>query len=120
MRRAWVLASGLAAVVFGCGGHSDPPPNCPLDLPAACPPTVPSFAADVAPIFSSICANCHAAGKPKRDVPLDNYARIKARAGTVLSQIYDCIMPPAGSPAAINEAQRIILMTWLVCDSPNN
>lgn len=121
MRRALVLAAGLAVIVLGAGCPSmkDPPVNCPSDTPAACPAAMPSFAADVAPIFSSICASCHTPGQQMGSTPLDSYAQIKAEAVTISTELDDCLMPPVNGPK-LSEAQRLTIETWLVCGAPEN
>src|SRR5438309_6694662 len=99
MRLAWVLAgAGLLALAAGCGGHSDPPVNCPQNLPTTCPATAPSFTADVKPIFDSVCTTCHTPGGQMASVPFNTYAQIYGRRTTILSQVYDCVMPPVNGP----------------------
>jgi hypothetical protein len=119
MKRALLVALAAGALALGCGGHSGPPVNCPQNLPAACPGPPPSFAADVKPIFDSVCTTCHAPGGKKADVPFTTFDQIHGRRTTILSQVYDCVMPPVDGPQ-LSDAQRLTLMTWFVCEAPNN
>lgn len=111
--------SAIALAAAGCGGHGDPPVSCPQNLPASCVGTPPSYARDIKPIFDGVCTNCHAPGGQMASVPFTTYAQIYGRRTTVLTQVYDCIMPPVNGPQ-LTDAQRLTLMTWLVCEAPNN
>ncbi|HVR60906.1 MAG TPA: hypothetical protein VMU50_03355, partial [Polyangia bacterium] len=119
MKGALLVALAALVPAVGCGGHGGPTVNCPQDLPAACPTTPPSFASDVKPIYDSVCTSCHAPGGQMGSVPLTTYAQIFGRRTTELTQIYDCVMPPVNGPP-LSDAQRTTLMTWFVCDAPNN
>jgi mono/diheme cytochrome c family protein len=124
MRRASAPALSLVLFlsVLGCGGHDgNPPSSCSVTLPPACPdPAAPtSFAHDVAPIFASVCATCHTPGKQMGTVPLDNYSQIYSRRGTILNQIFTCLMPPIDGPQATND-QLMTIVNWLMCDAPEN
>jgi hypothetical protein len=122
MRRAFAPALSLIPLllVLGCGGHgNNPPPSCSVTLPAACPEPAPSFAHDVAPIFASICATCHTPGKQSGTIPLDNYSQIYSRRGTILNQIYTCLMPPVDGPPVTND-QLMTIVNWLICEAPEN
>jgi hypothetical protein len=108
------IALALVAVV-GCFGQS---PDCPTDLPQSCPASgAPSYQSDVAPILAARCVSCHSAGGIEANAPLDTYAAVYARRGPVLDQVYACKMP---QDAPLSPADRQTLLTWLVCDAPNN
>ncbi len=96
-------------------------PSCPDDLPTSCPGTVPSYATDVAPIVSSVCAAmCHAPGGIAANRPMVDYASLFALKDAVLNQVSVCNMPPADANPALGEADRATLLAWIVCGAPNN
>jgi hypothetical protein len=119
MKFARALLLGLAGLVaLGCGSGVEAP-ACTVVLPKQCPTPAPSYATDVAPIFQGICNNCHSPGKQTGTIPFNNYVQIYARRTTVLDQVYRCKMPPVdGTPATPAEVQT--LLTWLICDAPDN
>jgi hypothetical protein len=109
----WAPIALLGACGDPAGGQ------CPNDLPASCPTTVPSYQTDIAPILQSHCLGCHAPGGVEANKPLDSYSAVYGERSPVLTQVYGCLMPPAGSPAP-TAAERQLLLSWLVCKSPNN
>lgn len=115
---ALALASGL---LLGCSSEPgvDGSPQCPNDLPASCPATVPSYQNDVMQIVQRGCASCHSATGVEFNRPLDTYSALYSQRQGVLTQIYGCRMPPAGAPP-LTSAERQQILTWLVCQSPNN
>ncbi len=70
---------------------------------------VPSFAADVAPVLTKACNNCHLAGAiaPKRD--FGKYALVQAISDTVVERIALGSMPP-GSP--LDKAEQQVVYDW--------
>jgi hypothetical protein len=91
---------------------------CVRNLPT-CPATPPSYAQTVQPIIAKRCVSCHFAGSTLAREDLSTYAGVFANRGTVLDQVYGCIMPPSDAlPLAADE--KVTLMTWLVCGAPNN
>jgi hypothetical protein len=134
-------AIALALLVMACGGRSGgadaapvdpadatdglavdlPPRPCTLVLPT-CPATgAPSYVRDVQPIIARRCLPaCHGPGGIEAQAqPLSTYAQIFQRRANILSQVYSCKMPPLDQPALADEDAAVIL-TWLVCASPNN
>jgi hypothetical protein len=93
--------------------------QCPNDLPGSCPATMPSYMSDIAPLLQQKCVPCHSSKGIEASRPLDTYAGVYSLRETVLNQIYHCMMPPVGQPQ-LDPAQRLELMTWLVCQAPNN
>jgi uncharacterized membrane protein len=98
---------------------STPAANCPADLPTACPADVPSFKATIAPIVASHCTLCHSADGSQSGQSFGTYDLVYASRSAVLDQIYACNMPPAGAPQLTLD-ERVTVLAWLVCGSPNN
>jgi hypothetical protein len=113
------LLAAVAALV-ACG--TDPPKVCPADAPATCPTSgAPSYATDVAPLVQQYCVTrCHGPGGVEAAMPLGSWADIQhVGPQNVDAQIYDCLMPmsPAPDPTI---AERVTLLTWIVCGAPDN
>jgi len=110
-----ILALVALASALACFTQA---PGCPSDLPASCPSSgAPSYSAVVAPILAQRCVSCHSPGGIEANSPLDSYDAVYARRGSVLNQVYACMMP---QDAPLSSADRQALMTWLVCGAPNN
>nr|HEX4315017.1 hypothetical protein [Kofleriaceae bacterium] len=113
------LVVALAALT-ACGGTSEK--DCPADEPATCPASgPPSYATDIAPIFATYCtATCHEPGGVAADRLLSTYAEVKkVGASDINTQVYDCLMPMPPAPD-LSIAERVTLLTWIVCGSPDN
>jgi hypothetical protein len=111
---------GIAAAMFACA--SDPKKVCPADAPASCPTSdAPSYAADVAPIIQQYCVSrCHGPGGVEAAMPLGSWADIQhVGPENIDAQVYDCLMPmsPAPDPST---AERVTLLTWIVCGAADN
>lgn len=115
--------SFLLLAISGCSGET--PRNdlatgqCPNDLPQSCPATVPSYQAEIMPLLKRACTECHSATGIVPNRPLDNYNSVYSQRQAVLTQVYACRMPPPGAPP-LSTADRQLLLTWLICQSPNN
>jgi hypothetical protein len=110
----------VVAAMFACG-NSDPTKDCPADAPASCPTSgAPSYATDVAPLIQQYCVNrCHGPGGVEAGMPLVSYANIQhVGPQNIDAQIYDCLMPM--SPPDPTIAERVTLLTWIVCGAPDN
>jgi hypothetical protein len=146
---AFSSRAALAALLaVSCGGGSDPNPDaeapdgwssladdgaphdgdevlparpCTWMLPPMCPETgAPSYAMVIAPIVAKRCVPaCHEPGGVSLNKPLTNHAQIFSVRATVLNQIYNCKMPPPERPPLPTDEGQLLL-TWLVCGSPNN
>jgi uncharacterized membrane protein len=110
---------GIAIALLAACGDSSSGGQCPSGLPAACPSAAPSYQSDIAPIIQSRCLACHGPGGVEYSRPLDTYSAVYSQRSPVLNQVYGCLMPPVGAPAP-TEAERQLLLAWLVCKAPNN
>lgn len=112
----------VALLVFVAACGTSPATDCPADEPATCPASgAPSYATDVAPIFEKYCTSqCHQPGGTAEDRLLATYADVK-RVGVsdINTQVYDCLMPMPPAPDPTLE-ERVTLLTWIVCGSPDN
>jgi hypothetical protein len=71
-------------------------------------------------IIASRCGSCHYdGGQQAADMNLGSYDAVFQERSTVLSQIYNCRMPPAGEPKP-TVAEREAMLGWFVCGAPNN
>ncbi len=123
-RRLAAALGFMLVATSGCGGEAPRADlgsgsQCPNDLPQSCPSSVPSYQADIMPLLKRNCTECHSATGIVPNRPLDNYNSVYAQRQGVLTQVYACTMPPPGSPP-VSAADRQLLLTWLVCKSPNN
>jgi hypothetical protein len=80
---------------------------------------VPSYQSDIAPLVQRKCLGCHSVSGVEANRPLDGYANLYTERGAVLHQVYGCLMPPSVVPQ-LDPTERQLLLTWLVCASPNN
>ncbi len=118
---AWLLIFGLAA----CPGE-DPAgggdAGCPNDLPpmSVCSSPIPSYTTDIAPILQKHCLMCHSPGGVSAAWDLTTYPNVHTLEGQVLSQVYSCRMPYPDGGLPLSPEERKELLTWLVCDAPNN
>lgn len=133
-RRAGRWLGLLAAPVFvfflsqaaGCGGggsSADPDgaAGCPNDLPECPDPSAaPSYQTEVAPIIEAECLACHGPGGTEQGShDLSTYDSLYPQRTDVLTQVYNCRMPPGGV-APLSPDDRQTLLTWLVCGAPDN
>ncbi len=94
--------------------------GCPRDLPQSCPSPPPSWMNDVQSIFVQACYGCHGAGGIEQSAfDFSTYAGVHKSFGSILSNVYNCAMPPHDA-SALTAAQRQVLLSWLVCTAPNN
>ncbi len=99
-------------------------PACLRALPpqSACG-AVPSYANDILPVVHRSCVTgCHEPGGVAANQDLSNYTKLTQDLTPVLTQVLGCVMPPAdaGPDAALGATERMELLTWLVCGSPDN
>jgi len=84
-----------------------------------CPSTPPSYQQTIAPIVNQRCVPCHHAGSTITKFDFSSYAVLYANRGSVLNQVYACVMPPEDA-GQLSVDERTELLTWLVCDAPDN
>jgi hypothetical protein len=117
-----LLIATAAAVAIACGGSSNTPSDtggskCVSAL--SCPEgDVPSYQTEIAPILRLACVPCHSPSG-RGGFNETTYAEVSSQAGSMLSQVAVCEMPPLNGPA-LSDAQRIALTAWLRCGAPDN
>jgi hypothetical protein len=133
VKRIFALISlatpSTVSVALSCG---DPPgndpnvpdfvaPACSIDVPSVCQ-TAPSYSGDIAPLVSRACLPCHARGGVASNHNLTTYAGLRLSGTTVLLEIKQCLMPPAdaGPDAALTLEDRMEILQWFACLTPNN
>jgi hypothetical protein len=119
-RPALLACAALAAAALACGPADAPAASCPRDLPMTCPMPAPSFSGQVHAIYQTKCQACHAPGGQEATKPFTTLAQIRAEPlSTMVSQVYNCVMPLAGAPPLTGD-ERQALLGWLVCMEPDN
>lgn len=99
--------------------NADPTPGCVTGAPTMCPGTIPSYRTDVAPAITMYCVACHNTAGMAPDKPFTSYAQVYKTRSTILNRLSRCVMPPACALQPTSEARTLIL-SWLVCEAPNN
>src|SRR5262245_11508328 len=109
-RRAAVLAVTTVAMAApsACGPDASPG-SCPNATAPTCPATAPSFAGEVNAIIQSRCVLCHAPGGLASNRPFGSYDDIKRQSGSMLTQLFNCRMPPADAPQP-SDSERATLL----------
>jgi hypothetical protein len=98
----------------------DPVTLCPNDLPSQCPSIVPSFSRDIQPLMQGQCGTCHSPSGVAPDHQFLSYTDAYSQRSAFLNQVYSCRMPPPGAVEGFSLPAREQILTWLVCDAPNN
>ncbi len=95
----------------GGGGGSPFVPNC--------SGAATSFAADVNPIFQTVCAqsSCHNAGSVNGPGPLTDFTLISASKSSIRAAIISGAMPKTGTLTA---AQKNSIICWIDAGGANN
>ena len=129
--RFWIALSLPWLGVLACGGSSGSgsvsegerleagAAVCqPLDAGASCPATPPSFTNDVLPILNKDCnSTCH--GPMMGQWELADYGDVSDWAPLIQLDLADCAMPPADA-GAFATTDRMTILDWIACGSPNN
>lgn len=111
---------GLFAAGAGCDDGALAP-ACPPPLSTVCPGgPVPSFAATIVPILDTSCNGCHNPYVPGAPWPLHDYDDVQAWRDLIVPDLLACSMPPPGSGITLSEVDRQQILTWSVCDTPDN
>ena len=127
------VVADTGGTISDVGADDDAPPctldldatvECPKDLPPDddCPNAVPSYANTVAPVIAARCTSCHRPGGLAASIQFDTYAKIAANSNKIhmVTQVYQCRMPPPSCAAPLTADERQTLLQWLVCGGPNN
>ena len=125
--RAVLVALGAAslvvAAVAACSSSSaGGGVSCPT-LSTDCPSVPPDWTTDVQPLIATYCFQCHGEGGIEQSqFDYTTYAGVYKNRAEMLTQVYECAMPPydASPPtAAFPSAQdRQTLVAWLACGAP--
>jgi hypothetical protein len=110
------VGDSITCVAGPDGGIGGPPPaDCPSDLPddADCPTNSPRYD-DVAPIIATHCTVCHQPGGLETGKLFGSYAQAYSLRREMLTQIYDCRMPPSCA-LQLTTAERQTMLKWFVC-----
>ncbi len=103
--------------LLGCSSTSA---DCSASVPSSCSTaTSTSYTTDVAPLLSTYCASCHAAGGEQADKPLTSYAEVKRVVSDVEGEVGSCDMPPSDQtqPTA---AERELILAWISCGASDD
>jgi hypothetical protein len=83
-----------------------------------CDGGAPSWSQEIQPIVQSACLPCHGPGGTA-GYDESTYSKVFEQAGSMLSQVNVCQMPPLNGPV-LSDAQRVALTAWLRCGAPDN
>lgn len=89
---------------------------CSVLAPTECPTPMPRYA-DVAPIFKARCAVCHGASWTGQ-WPLDTYRHVVDWEDSIRAHLLECTMPPLDSGVPMTNAERMQILDWIRCDTP--
>ncbi|WP_394831134.1 cytochrome c [Pendulispora rubella] len=117
-----VVAAACSSNDASPGGKSDAisdgalPESCKdLTAPTACPSPAPTFAS-VEPIFEQRCTSCH--GGVAGLWPLRGYEHIVDWADTIRGEVLGCSMPPLDAGSGITKEERLAILQWIRCGTP--
>jgi hypothetical protein len=80
----------------------------------------PKFAADVQPIFTTVCSinsGCHGAGSTNSGGPFTSYTLIAAKTSNIRAAVLSGVMPQSGT---LTQAQINSLICWIDNGALNN
>jgi hypothetical protein len=119
--RLWVFISMCPLMTCSPASSFEKSPAalCPDDLPAFCPEQVPSYQTNISPLLQQFCLECHSSNGEAANHDLSTYQAVFADRRNVLAQVYSCRMPPVQVPQ-LSTQQRKDLLTWFVCQAPDN
>jgi hypothetical protein len=90
--------------------------SCPVTAPTACPDP-PLHYPDVAPIFTRRCVSCHY-GAVNGPWPLLQYSHAADWNDVIRDMLFACEMPPPESGVMMTAAERVAILTWVLCGFP--
>ncbi|MGC4093905.1 MAG: hypothetical protein QM756_39570 [Polyangiaceae bacterium] len=114
-----VAGTTLLLTGYGCS-PSDPDPEpmaCTVMDPTECPTPAPTYTNDVAPIIAAHCTRCHT-GIGKEPWPLGKYEDVVDWEQLIRADILDCSMPPPDSGEHVTNDERLTILTWIRCGTP--
>jgi hypothetical protein len=86
---------------------------CPVPPPTECPSPPPRYP-DIAPIVQRLCVPCHM-GLPNGPWPLTDYTHVADWQDIIRGAMLDCSMPPIDATFAMKTAERVVILTWILC-----
>ena len=108
------LALGAAACSPAGGGAA----SCGVVGPTECPSPTPRYA-DVATIVDQRCTGpCHSGLLAEGPWPLTDYPHVADWASVIRGELLSCAMPPADSGVAMSLDERLAILSWIRCGSP--
>jgi hypothetical protein len=120
-----VVAATTSTILVGAAACSGPPTgpdaaSCPAETPSSCPSPAPRWSTDIQPLIARRCFPCHGPGgieQPRYDYT--TYQGVYVNRLDIQSRVNVCAMPPpdAGAPSA---EERHRLLSWIICNAPNN
>jgi uncharacterized membrane protein len=120
-----LLVIGLLVVgIVGCesDGKDDAggDETCSVSAPTECPSDAPTYA-DVEPIFAERCVTCHngIAEEPCTDCwALTDHGHVSDWSHTIRGAMLSCSMPPVDSGMSMTNTERMEILEWIRCGSP--
>ena len=106
--------------LFGSCSKTDSSPTGGSSASFSCSGISPKFAADVQPIFTTVCSvntTCHATGSFNSGGPFTTHAEIFAKKSDIRTAVLSRVMPQTGS---LTQAQINNLICWIDSGAPNN
>jgi hypothetical protein len=86
---------------------------CPVPPPTECPNPPPHYP-DIEPIVQRLCVPCHM-GLPNGPWPLTDYTHVADWQDIIRGAMLDCSMPPIEAVFAMRSAERVAILTWILC-----
>lgn len=99
-------------IAESCSKSNDSVPKT-TAITFSCTGINPKFAADVSPIFTTVCSlsnNCHASGSTNSGGPFTNYTQVAAKTSNIRAAILSGVMPQSGS---LTQVQINNLICWI-------
>ena len=110
----------IVGIFYGCSKSDSTPTPIGAGAGFSCTGISPKFAADVQPIFTTVCSvntTCHAAGSTNSGGSFTTHAEIFAKKSNIRAAVLSRTMPQTGS---LTQAQINNLICWIDSGAPNN